>query len=134
MTIDAIKDNYEMVQVLSQSTSTGSIYIGGGVPKNFINDAIVMAVYDFNMDLKGHKYGIQITTATPFDGGLSGSTLKEAISWGKIKADANISTVFMEMSVGLPLLVSYALDKVDLEKRKKRSFAFDMEVPIGELD
>ena len=107
VTIDPIKDNYEMVQIILNSESTGTVYIGGGVPKNFINDAVVMANFDFGAAVEGHRYAIQISTAIPMDGGLSGSTLGEAIAWGKVKGDAVKSMVFLEASIGLPLIFGY---------------------------
>lgn len=124
VTIDSIKDNYEMVQIILQSKSTGAVYIGGGVPKNFINDAIVMANFDFGATVEGHKYAIQISTAIPMDGGLSGSTLGEAIAWGKVKGDARKSMVYLEASVGLPLLFGYLNNNRSALKRPRMNFQF----------
>ena len=109
--IDSIKDNYEMVQIILNSEATAAVYIGGGVPKNFVNDAIVMANFDFNATVEGHEYAIQISTAIPMDGGLSGSTLNEAVSWGKIKDETKNVMVYQEASIGLPLLYSYLKEK-----------------------
>jgi deoxyhypusine synthase len=120
--IDSIKDNYEMVQILLQSNRSGAVYIGGGVPKNFINDAIVMANFDFGASVEGHKYAIQVSTAIPMDGGLSGSTLGEAIAWGKVKGDARKSMVYMEASVGLSLLYGYLCGNKNLIKREKMEY------------
>jgi deoxyhypusine synthase len=122
VTIDSIKDNYEMVQILLQSNRSGAVYIGGGVPKNFINDAIVMANFDFGASVEGHKYAIQVSTAIPMDGGLSGSTLGEAIAWGKVKGDARKSMVYMEASVGLSLLYGYMCGNKNLFKREKMEY------------
>jgi deoxyhypusine synthase len=122
MTIDPIKDNYEMVQIILKSKSSGAVYIGGGVPKNFINDAIVMANFDFGADLEGHKYAIQISTATPLDGGLSGSTLGEAVAWGKVKGDARHAMVHLEASIGLPLLFGYLKNNENNFRRERMNF------------
>lgn len=122
--LDSIKDNYEMVQIILQSNTTGAVYIGGGVPKNFINDAIVMANFDFGATVEGHKYAIQISTAIPMDGGLSGSTLGEATSWGKVKGDARTSMVYMEASVGLPLIFGYLNGNKNALKRPRMDFKF----------
>ena len=108
--IDSISDNYELTQIVVESKRTAAIYIAGGVPKNFINDSIVMA-YIFGRDTGGHKYAIQMTTDSPHWGGLSGSTLSEATSWGKVSKKAAHQMVFVEPSVALPLLVGYALEK-----------------------
>ncbi len=122
--IDSIKDNYEMVQIILQSKSSGAVYIGGGVPKNFINDAIVMANFDFGAEVEGHKYAIQISTALPMDGGLSGSTLGEAIAWGKVKSNARKSMVYLEASIGLPLIFGYLNANKNPLQRPKMNFQF----------
>jgi deoxyhypusine synthase len=122
VTIDSIKDNYEIVQLILQSKITGAVYIGGGVPKNFVNDAIVMANLDFNAELEGHTYAIQVSTAIPMDGGLSGSTLNEAVAWGKIKDETRNVMVFSEASIGLPLLYGYLLEKNSVASRKPFEF------------
>lgn len=107
--IDSIQDNYELTQIVVESKKTAAIYVAGGVPKNYINDSIVMG-YIFGLQ-RGHSYAIQITTAVSLDGGLSGSTLGEAQSWGKIKKDAGFSMAWIEPSVSLPLLTAYLFEK-----------------------
>lgn len=124
VTIDAIKDNYEIVQIILEAQATGAVYIGGGVPKNFVNDAIVMANFDFNAAVDGHSYAIQVSTAIPMDGGLSGSTLNEAVSWGKIKDETRNVMVFQEASIGLPLLYGYLKEKNITKNRKRLAFKF----------
>ena len=109
--LDAVRDNYELVQILSQSARTAVVYIGGGTPKNWINDGIVMANYAFGREGEGHFYALQITTDVPHWGGLSGSTLDEAQSWGKISRRATRATAHVEASIGLPLLVGALWDR-----------------------
>ena len=109
LAIDSIRDNYELTQIVVKSPQTAALYIAGGVPKNYINDSVVMA-YIFNEE-KGHSYALQLTADVPHWGGLSGSTLKEAMSWGKIQAKATTAMCFVEPSVSLPLLAGYALQR-----------------------
>ena len=109
--LDAVRDNYELVQILSQSPRTAVVYIGGGTPKNWINDGIVMANYAFGREGEGHFYALQITTDVPHWGGLSGSTLDEAQSWGKISRTATRAMAHLEASIGLPLLVGALWDR-----------------------
>jgi deoxyhypusine synthase len=109
--LDAVRDNYELVQILSHSPRTAVIYIGGGTPKNWINDGIVMANYAFGREGEGHYYALQITTDVPHWGGLSGSTLDEAQSWGKISARATRAMAHVEASIGLPLLAGALWDR-----------------------
>jgi deoxyhypusine synthase len=96
--LDTIRDNYEMAQIVHMSSGTGAIYLGGGVPKNYINDAIVMADMLYGEEY-GHEYAFQVTMDRAEWGGLSGSTLGEAQSWGKIDAEATHAMAYVEMSV-----------------------------------
>ncbi|MBI2091668.1 MAG: deoxyhypusine synthase family protein [Deltaproteobacteria bacterium] len=117
VTIDSIQDNYELTQVVVKSKCTSAVYIAGGVPKNFINDSVVMS-YIFDRDTGGHRYAIQLTTDVPHWGGLSGSTLSEATSWGKVSKKATHQMAFVEPSVSLPLIAGYLIKK---ESGKNRS-------------
>ncbi len=122
--INSIRDNYELTQIVVKSKRTAAFYVAGGVPKNFINDSIVMA-YIFGRDTGGHKYAVQMTTDSPHWGGLSGSTLEEATSWGKVNREASTAMAFVEPSVSLPLVVGYALQKKFYEKRSQIQFHWD---------
>lgn len=108
--IDSIQDNYELTQIVASSPATAAVYVAGGVPKNYINDSIVMS-YIFGRKDHGHRYALQVTTAVTADGGLSGSTLDEAQSWGKIRRTASRAMAWLEPSVALPLLVTAALQE-----------------------
>lgn len=124
--IDSIQDNYELTQITVASRKTAALYIAGGVPKNYINDSVVMA-YIFDAE-RGHDYALQLTTAVPLDGGLSGSTLGEAQSWGKIKPKAGFATAWVEPSVSLPLLAAYMFDKFPAPCRKRLAYEWDGQV------
>lgn len=115
MQLDTIQDNYEIAQIVLKSKKTGSIYIGGGVPKNYINDAAVMLDYT-----QGHSYVFQITTDAPHWGGLTGSTLDEAKSWGKVSKKATRATAYVEATIGLPLVAAYVLHSTKLRNGRKR--------------
>jgi deoxyhypusine synthase len=120
VTIDSVKDFLELTRLKIASKDTGLLMIGGGVPKNFAQDVTVAA------DVLGekvamHKYAVQITVADERDGGLSGSTLKEAHSWGKVDKGYE-QIVFSEATLTFPLLASYAYHKGSWEKRSRRDF------------
>jgi deoxyhypusine synthase len=102
---DIIGDVLETSHIALTAKGTGVIYLGGGTPKNFIQQAEV-ASYIYNRELTGHKYGIQITMDQPQWGGLSGCTFEEAQSWRKIAPEADIVTVNVEATVALPLIAS----------------------------
>ena len=121
MQLDTIQDNYEIAQIVLQSKKTGSIYIGGGVPKNYINDAAVMLDYT-----PGHSYVFQITADAPHWGGLTGSTLDEAKSWGKVSKKATRATAYVEATIGLSLVAGYVLGSKKLvENRKHLKFEWN---------
>jgi len=122
--ISSIRDNYELTQIVVNSKQTAAFYVAGGVPKNYINDSVVMS-YIFGKNTGGHKYAIQLTTDSPHWGGLSGSTLSEAKSWGKVNAEANTCMAFVEPSVSLPLIAGYAIEKKLSQNRKRLQFQWD---------
>jgi len=122
MWIDPIRDNHEMVQIILKAKKTAVIYIGGGVPKNWINDAEVMAAYAFDQSIDGHTYAFQVTTDAPHWGGLSGSTLEEAQSWGKVSPRATKATVYCEATIALPLIVGSVMQRGYAKKRKPFGF------------
>ena len=126
ITIDSIRDNYELTQIVVKSRKTAAVYIAGGVPKNYINDSMVMA-YIFGVE-RAHSYAIQLTTDVPHWGGLSGSTLDEAKSWGKIEAQATSQMAFVEPTVSLPLLVGAILQKDLTANRPRLRFDWEQDV------
>lgn len=127
VTIDSIQDNYELTQIVVKSNCTSAVYIAGGVPKNFINDSVVMS-YIFDRDTGGHRYAIQLTTDVPHWGGLSGSTLAEATSWGKVSTKASHQMAFVEPSVSLPLVAGYLIKKGAGKNRSR--IVYDWKSPI----
>jgi deoxyhypusine synthase len=122
--LDPIRDNYELTQIKGMSTKTGVIYVGGGTPKNYINDVEVIAEV-LGYDVAGHEYAFQVTADAPHWGGLSGSTLEEAQSWGKIHREATKATVYSEATLALPLLVGHILQKGVHKGRKQVVFEWD---------
>jgi len=121
--IDSIRDNHELVQIVVKSSKTAAFYVAGGVPKNYINDSIVMSyIYGFD---RGHDYAIQVTTAVTQDGGLSSSTLSEGRSWGKIRKKARFAMAWVEPSVSLPLLAGYVFGKSLTKGRPRLKFDWE---------
>jgi deoxyhypusine synthase len=109
VSIDSGKDFYELTQLKIANPTTGLLMIGGGVPKNFAQD-IVVAADILGVEASMHKYAIQITVADSRDGALSGSTLKEASSWGKVDLTYE-QMVFAEATIAFPLIAGYAFLK-----------------------
>lgn len=120
VSVDSGKDFYELTKIKLHSKETGIFMIGGGVPKNFTQDIVVAA--DILMEEADmHKYAIQITVADERDGALSGSTLKEASSWGKVSTTYE-QMVYSEATITMPLIVGYAYHKGVWKNRKAREF------------
>ncbi|HEY3876330.1 MAG TPA: deoxyhypusine synthase [Candidatus Kapabacteria bacterium] len=121
VSLDSAKDFLELTQLKLASKETGLLMIGGGVPKNFAQD-IVVAAELLGEDAPMHKYAIQVTVADERDGALSGSTLREASSWGKVSTSYE-QMVYCEATVVLPLLASYAYHKANWKNREARKLA-----------
>ncbi|MGB9635058.1 MAG: deoxyhypusine synthase family protein, partial [Candidatus Micrarchaeia archaeon] len=120
VTIDSAKDFLELTRLKIAAGETGLFMIGGGVPKNFAQDVVVAAdILKKNVPM--HKYAIQVTVADERDGALSGSTLKEAHSWGKVD-EGNEQMVFAEATVAMPLIVSYAYHNGKWKNRPVRNY------------
>lgn len=119
--IDSAKDFLELTKIKIQANETGILMLGGGVPKNFTQDVVVAAEV-LGHEVPMHKYAIQITVADERDGGLSGSTLKEASSWGKVETTYE-QMVFSEVTIAFPLLASYIYHKGEFKNRKERRYS-----------
>jgi deoxyhypusine synthase len=109
LSVDAFADIKEIVDICYESERSGIVIVGGGVPKNFALQSMLVTPKSFDL-------AIQLTTDTPENGGLSGATLSEAISWGKISADARYVTVYGDATITFPMMVAATIDR--LEKRK----------------
>ena len=103
--VDQIKDADEITTLVEEAGNSGVVYVGGGVPKNFIQQTQVIASIH-NSDCSGHAYAIQYTTDTPHFGGLSGCTFEEAISWGKESCTCRNVQCFCDATIALPLVTS----------------------------
>jgi deoxyhypusine synthase len=140
LTIDATKDYVEFMKLAERTKDTGVVYIGGGVPKDFIqllavtadllykdrkipNRTKVQTRKGTNETYYPHKYALQITTDSPQWGSLSGCTLEEAISWGKTtKPDSNV-TCYCDATIALPLVTHALNEKRGGKKRRGVDFS-----------
>ena len=121
LTIDSIREFRELTEIKLQSKQSGLLMIGGGVPKNFIQDTVVCAEL-LGKKANMHKYAIQITIADTRDGACSSSTLKEASSWGKVDVTKE-QMVFAEATSVLPLIASDAYHRENWKNRDKKNFS-----------
>ena len=121
ITIDSVREFRELTEIKIRSKGSGLFMIGGGVPKNFVQDTVICAeLLGKNVDM--HKYAIQITVADSRDGACSSSTLKEASSWGKVDI-AKEQMVFAEATSVLPLIASDVYHKGEWKNRKRKNFS-----------
>ena len=121
ITIDSIREFRELTEIKIRSKESGLFMIGGGVPKNFIQDTVICAEL-LSKEVSMHKYAVQITVADTRDGACSSSTLKEASSWGKVDV-AKEQMVFAEATSVLPLIASDAYHRVEWKNRIRKNFS-----------
>jgi len=123
--IDPSRDVNETASLVLHAKRTGGksalLIMGGGSPKNFALQTEPQIQEVLGIDEKGHDYFLQVTDARPDTGGLSGATPSEAVSWGKIDPDRLPDAVvcYVDSTIALPLLTSYALAKRKPRKLKR---------------
>jgi deoxyhypusine synthase len=103
--VDAFMDLQEIWAIRKKHDNVGAVILGGGVPKNYVFQS-------FYFEKKKLNYVIQITLDRPETGGLSGATLDEAVSWGKIEADARKVVVVSEVTLAFPIIVASLLERL----------------------
>ena len=121
ITIDSVREFRELTEIKIKSKGSGLIMIGGGVPKNFIQDTEICAEL-LGKEVDMHKYAVQITVADSRDGACSSSTLKEASSWGKVDITKE-QMVFAEATTVLPLIASDAYHNGHWKNREPKNFS-----------
>ena len=121
ITMDSIREFRELTEIKVKSKGSGLFMIGGGVPKNFIQDTVICAEL-LGKEVDMHKYAIQITVADSRDGACSSSTLKEASSWGKVDTTKE-QMVFAEATSVLPLIASNAYHTGEWKNRDRKNFS-----------
>ena len=131
--LDVIGDIIESANLVIRRPRTASVVLGGGTPKNFINQASVQAEF-YDDRVGGHRYAIQIVTDVPHFGGASGSSLEEAQSWGKLATDAEQVTVHADVTVALPLLASALASRAREVLAARRPPQFDPSGPVMAVD
>ncbi len=135
VSIDSGKDFWELTKIklhtMEHGGDTGLLMLSGGVPKNFVQDIVVSAELLVEKGLAGiaedaetpmHKYAIQLTVADARDGALSGSTLREACSWGKVDV-VHEQMVFGEVTTVFPIIASDAYHRGAWKNRPQRKLA-----------
>jgi len=103
--VDLFGDVGELVDICYGAERSGIVIIGGGVPKNFALQAMLVTPNSFDL-------AIQLTTDRPEAGGLSGASLSEAVSWGKISPGARKVTVYGDATINFPLMVASTLTRL----------------------
>ena len=143
--IDQVKGFNQFVGIGEKTKDTAVIYIGGGVPKDF-TQLLAVSISPKTMDQKiegregtcrkslqeyyyPHKYAIQITTDSPQWGGLSGCTLEEAKSWGKVSSTGRDVTCYCDATIALPIIVHALNERVKADERKNRAPDFSWLLP-----
>src|SRR2546425_4798403 len=123
MIYDPMVDNLEIMNLKRWYPKSGVIFIGGGTPKNYIQQVVPMAEIA-GMPVPPHSYAIQVTTDDPKWGGLSGCELPESQSWGKLHPNAEHCTVHVDATIGLPLLFTGVMEHYE-EWKSRRGLKVD---------
>jgi deoxyhypusine synthase len=120
VSINVIQDIAESAAILWKSNKSGGIELGGGVPKNFFQQTGPALYQILKIKEGGHDFIVQLTDARPDTGGLSGATLQEGKSWGKIKTShrGNV-VVYGDSSVYFPILCAHMLSKCKPRDKKR---------------
>jgi len=119
MLYDPLLDNLEIMSIKMRWPKSGVIFIGGGTPKNYIQQVIPLAEIA-GTPVAPHSYAIQVTTDDAKFGGLSGCELPESQSWGKLDPAAEQCTVHLDATIGLPLLFTGIMEHYDEWKNRGR--------------
>jgi deoxyhypusine synthase len=131
--VDVIADIIESANLVIRHPRTASVVVGGGTPKNFINQASVQAEF-YDAHVGGHRFALQIVTDVPHFGGASGSSLEEAQSWGKLAKDAEQVSVHADATIALPLLVSALASSAAPALAARTPLRFDLSGPVMAVD
>ncbi|ARS90409.1 deoxyhypusine synthase [Natrarchaeobaculum aegyptiacum] len=105
-TLDALSDMTDITDVAFDADGAGAFVVGGGVPKNYTLQTMLVTP-------RAYDYAVQLTMDPKQSGGLSGATLEEARSWGKLERDAENASVYGDATVSLPLVVAAARERVE---------------------
>jgi len=104
--LDALADMTDLNDLAHESASAGALVVGGGVPKNYVLQTMLVTP-------TAYDYGVQLTMDAEHTGGLSGATLDEARSWGKLEPTARNVTVVGDATITFPLLVAAARERIE---------------------
>ena len=118
--IDFVKEILEQAAIVYNSKKSGIIELGGGVPKNTAQQTGPLLDQILRRHHGGQNYIVQITDARPDTGGLSGATLQEGKSWGKVKdAHTGVVTVYADATIAFPILALYVISNQTPRKSKR---------------
>jgi deoxyhypusine synthase len=125
--LDMVRDFAQLVEIGLRSSKISAIYIGGGVPKDYVNLVAVAntLIAEYEKGVKDYykplEYVVQFTTDSPQWGGLSGATLEEAVSWGKVSPKAKKRVVYVDATIALPL-IAHGLVAGGVKRSNPRDF------------
>jgi deoxyhypusine synthase len=118
LVVDAFKDVPQIISICRGSSKNGMIVIGGGVPRNTIQSAALATK-------SGIDYAVVITMDRPETGGLSGSTLEETVSWGKLKGQADKTMVIGDAMIIFPLMVASVKERLGKDFKRTRNVKYE---------
>ena len=111
---DILRDVQKFGDIIKNAKETGTLIIGGGVPRNWAQQIFPLLDQLEGIKTFGYNYSVRIHTATEYDGGLSGCTLSESKSWGKYSLDSKYISVWCDATIALPLLITGLLQRLKI--------------------
>jgi deoxyhypusine synthase len=115
--LDAFRDVQDLIDICKRSEKNGMIVIGGGSPRNTVQSAALASK-------KGMDYAVIITMDRQETGGLSGSTLEETISWGKVKEKADKTMVIGDAMIVFPIMAASVIERLGNNFKRKHESVF----------
>ncbi len=104
-TLDALADMTPLNELATAADRTGAFVVGGGVPKNYVLQTMLVTP-------DAYEYAVQLTMDPEHAGGLSGASLDEARSWGKLEKSARNASVYADATITLPIVIAAARDRL----------------------
>lgn len=134
LVISGQRDVFDSAAIAFSSSGSGFVELGGGGPKNFIQQSGPTISQVFHLPFEGAERGLQIGTAVEREGSLSGCTFSESVTWGKYKSadEENLVQVWAEYSLVFPLITAYVLDQC--EPREPKNLVPEMALIIQKLE
>ncbi|MFX1522354.1 MAG: deoxyhypusine synthase family protein [Promethearchaeota archaeon] len=111
---DILKEIESFGEIIKRAKKTGTLIIGGGVPRNWAQQIFPLLDQLEKLEVVGYDYSVRIHTATEYDGGLSGCTISESKSWGKYSLESKSVSVWCDATIAFPILITGLMQRLGI--------------------